>query len=264
MSLNTPISTWQGLRVWVIGASTGIGAAAAEQLYAQAARVIVSARKAEALEQFAAGKDSERAMALPLDIADRAAVLAAATQIEERWGAPDLTLVVAGTYNEMRAWEFDRDVAAKLLDINLNGPLNVMEAMLPRLLKERERRKGYLGIGFVASVAGYRGLPKALIYGPSKAALINMAEALYFDLAPKDIGVHCINPGFVDTPLTKGNDFHMPDLMSPQDAAREMLAGIKAGEFEISFPKSFTRKVKFARLLPPTAYFKLLRLTTKL
>ena len=131
--------------------------------------------------------------------------------------------------------------------------------MLPHLLAQRG---GHLSL--VSSVAGYRGLPKALAYGPTKAALINLAETLYLDLAPLGIGVSIVNPGFVRTPLTAGNEFHMPALITPEQAAREILAGLARGKFEIHFPKRFTRWLKLMRHLSYGAYFAAVRRSTGL
>ncbi len=136
-------------------------------------------------------------------------------------------------------------------------PINTTAAVLPGLLAQ-----GHGAIGIVASVAGYSGLPKALIYGASKAALINFTETLYFDLHPKGLGVYLVMPGFVKTPLTDRNEFAMPNLISADEAASEILAGLRAGDFEIHFPKAFTRKLKFLRLLPYRLYFALVRKAT--
>jgi NAD(P)-dependent dehydrogenase (short-subunit alcohol dehydrogenase family) len=263
MPLNTPIDDWRGKTVWVIGASSGIGHETAERLIGKGARVAVSARTApplQALLQLA----PERVIAAPLDITHSDQLRSSLAQLQAAWGAaPSLTLVVAGTHTEMRAFDFDRAAAQKLLDVNIGGPLNVLDVLLPSLISSARAGKPG-GIGFVSSVAGYRGLPKALIYGPSKAALINLAESLYLDLNPLGINVYCINPGFIDTPLTQKNNFEMPDLMSPQAAAEEFVKGLEEGEFEITFPKSFTRKMKLAQLLPIGAYFSTIRKTTKL
>jgi len=126
--------------------------------------------------------------------------------------------------------------------------------VLPVLL-----RQGRGGVAIVSSVAGYRGLPKSLIYGPTKAALINLAESLYIDLAPRGIGVHLINPGFVDTPLTQKNEFRMPALIPADEAARLTLKGIADGEFETHFPKRFTNVMRLLRTLPYPAYFAAVR-----
>jgi short-subunit dehydrogenase len=131
--------------------------------------------------------------------------------------------------------------------------------VLPILLKQ-----GAGGIGIVASIAGLRGLPQALIYGPSKAALINLCESLYLDLRPRGIGVYLVNPGFVETPLTAGNDFAMPALISASTAAAELLRGLERGEFHIHFPKRFTNWLRLLRLLPYHWYFWLVHKATGL
>jgi NAD(P)-dependent dehydrogenase (short-subunit alcohol dehydrogenase family) len=184
---------------------------------------------------------------------------AAAKAIEAKWGGLDLALIVAGGYNEMRADSFDLAVANHIIDVNLRGVFNCLDVVLPTLL-----RQGSGGVGIVSSVSGYTGLPKALVYGPTKAALLNLTESLYFDLHPRGINVYQINPGFVDTPLTKGNDFPMPGLMTAPDAARALIEGITRGEFHIHFPKKFTNWLRLARLLPYRAYFYLIRKVTGL
>jgi len=131
--------------------------------------------------------------------------------------------------------------------------------VLPALLAQ-----GRGALGIVASVAGYRGLPKALIYGASKAALINFTETLYLDLHPRGFGVYLINPGFVRTPLTDKNEFKMPHLISAEEAAASLIKGLDAGDFEIDFPKAFTRQLKLLRLLPYRWYFALIRRSTGL
>jgi short-subunit dehydrogenase len=256
--LNPPFADYRGRRVWVIGASYGIGAAIARELLDRGAKVALSARKRDLLEAVA-GRH-RHALIAPLDVTDADSVHAAARKIDQAWGGFDLALVVAGTHVEMRAhlgmavggcevepdaphWNLAR--ARQLLEVNLHGVLNCVDAILPVLA-----RQGTGGIGIVSSVAGYIGLPKALIYGASKAALINFAESLYGDLRPQGIGVYLINPGFVDTPLTQKNAFAMPALMKAEDAARATLDGIAAGEFEIHYPKRFTRWLKLLRVLP--------------
>ncbi|MFN7781033.1 MAG: SDR family NAD(P)-dependent oxidoreductase, partial [Betaproteobacteria bacterium] len=163
-----------------------------------------------------------------------------------QWGGIDLVLVVAGTHIEMRAQDFDLAAARRLLEVNLHGVLNCVDAVLPVLL----RQGAGCGIGIVSSVAGYIGLPRSLVYGAGKAALINFTESLHGDLRPAGIGVYLINPGFVDTPLTRKNDFRMPALMDAAAAARVTLDEIAAGHFEIHYPKRFTRWLKLLRVLP--------------
>jgi short-subunit dehydrogenase len=256
--LNPPLPAWRDARVWVIGASYGIGAATAKALLAAGARVALSARSEDKLQQVV-GVEHRGALIEPLDFTQGAQVAAAWKRIREAWGGCDLVLVVAGTHREVRAWELDEASADALLETNLNGPIATVAAVLPGLIAQ-----GSGAIGLVSSVAGYRGLPKALVYGASKAALINFSEALYLDLHPKGIGVYLINPGFVDTPLTAANDFRMPHLISADAAAKEILAGLRAGDFEIHFPRAFTRQLKLMRLLPYRLYFALVRRATGL
>ena len=255
--MNPPIHDWQGKRVWVIGASAGIGGETARLLLAKGARVALSARRQPELDAIAGG--NPQAIVAPADIVDNSSILAARDRIFGQWQGVDLGLVVAGGYNEMRADEFDLALANQLLDLNVRGVLNCLDAVLPMLLKQRSG-----GLGIVGSVAGYSGLPKALIYGPTKAAIINLCEALYLDLRPRGIGVYLINPGFVKTTLTAKNDFKMPALMSAPDAAASLVKGLESGAFHIHFPKRFTNWLRFARLLPYRWYFALIHKVTGL
>jgi len=255
--LNPPLPAWPDARVWVIGASTGIGAATAKLLLDAGARVALSARSADKLHEVAAG--NAKALVEPLDFTHAAQVTAAWNRIRAQWDGVDLVLVVAGTHKEMRAWDLKAADARALFEVNLHAVVSTTAAVVPGLLAQ-----GHGAIGIVASVAGYRGLPKALIYGASKAAVINFTETLYLDLHPKGLGVFLIMPGFVKTPLTDGNDFTMPHLISAEEAAREIVAGLRAGDFEIHFPRAFTRQLKFLRLLPYRWYFWLVRRATGL
>jgi short-subunit dehydrogenase len=257
VSLNPRIGSFAGRRVWVIGASYGIGAEIARELLARGARVALSARKRDLLAQVAG--DAHDALIAELDITDRESIGRAARAIEARWGGYDLALIVAGTHLAMRAQTWDLASAKQLLDVNLIGVLNCLDAIIPTLLQQRSG-----GVGIVSSMAGYFGLPKSLIYGASKAALINLAESLYGDLHPDGISVYLINPGFVDTPLTQKNDFSMPALMTADAAARATLDGIAAGRFEIHYPKRFTAWFKLLRMLPYRLQFAAVRRVTGL
>ncbi len=256
MALNPKVASWADQRVWVIGASTGIGAALAHQLLAAGARVGLSARRRAPLEAMARAA-TRNALVVPLDVTDPAQVAAGARAVQAQWGSFDLVLMVAGTHVAMRARTWDLTRARQLLEVNLHGVLNCLDATLPVLLAQ-----GRGGLAIVSSVAGYIGLPQALVYGPSKAALINLAESLYGDLHPLGIGVYLVNPGFVDTPLTRRNGFAMPALMDAEEAARRTLAGIARGEFEIHYPRRFTRWLKLARILPYRLQFAAVRRAT--
>lgn len=254
---NPRLQDWSGRRVWIIGASSGIGAALARRLMAVGARVALSARDAAKLEAVA--RLSPQARALPLDVCEPGALQAAARTLRTEWGGLDAVFFVAARYRAVRAWELDDDEVDATLRTNVAAVMHGCAAVLPDML---QRHSGALVI--VSSVAGYRGLPRALIYGATKAALINFAETLYLDLRPAGIGVHLVCPGFVETPLTAQNDFRMPALIGAGEAAGHILAGLARGEFHIHFPKRFTLWLRLLRVLPYRWYFALVRKMTGL
>jgi len=255
MSLNPRLADWRGQRVWLIGASSGIGEATARLLMARGARVALTSRSRDTLEKLA----DNNARVAPADVTDRASLAAAFDSIQAAFGGIDIAIINAGTHQPVRAWELDAEAAEQLVQVNLVGAMNASALLAPYFAQRGSGR-----IAITASVAGYGGLPSGLVYGATKAALINFAETLYLDLAPKGVAVHLINPGFVKTPLTDLNDFRMPALIEADEAAREILAGIERGEFEIHFPKRFTRLLKVLNLLPYRAYFPLVHRITGL
>ncbi len=252
--LNPPLTDWQGKTAWIVGASSGIGRATVLALLARGARVAVSARNGEALEALAALHNEPgqppRVIVLPLDVRDATAVADAHAHLLAATGAIDFVLHNAATYNALRADAFALDTMLAHQQVNYVGALNVLAVVLPHFVA--------LGAGHIAitgSVAAFRGLPQSLAYGPTKAALTNLAEVLYVDLHARGIGVSLVQPGFVDTPLTAKNDFKMPALMTPAAAAEAMLDGWRRGHFEIHFPRRFTFWMKLMRLLPYRLYF---------
>lgn len=257
MPLNPRITDWSGQVVWLIGASSGIGEATARALHARGARVVVSARSSEALDRFVGAHPGS--LAVPLDVTDRLNVQQAARTVVQQHGRLDLVLYCAGHYRAMRATALDLDDALRHQAINVTGAWHVLDAVLPVLTRQRA---GHLSL--VASVAGYRGLPQSLAYGPTKAALQHLADTLYLDLHPLGIGVSVINPGFVATPLTAQNPFPMPALLTPDQAADAMLRGWARGDFEIHFPHRFTCWLKLMRHLPHRLYFPLVQRVTGL
>jgi NAD(P)-dependent dehydrogenase (short-subunit alcohol dehydrogenase family) len=259
--MNPTITDWRGLRVWLVGASSGIGEATASALHALGAQVLVSARKADALQAFVAAHPAQNgaaAQAWPLDVTDAAAVTRTAREILAQ-GPLDMVVYCAGHYREMRATDMDMADLKRHLDINYIGALHVLDAVLPSMTA---RGRGHVSL--ISSVAGFRGLPKSLAYGPTKAALTNLAETLYLDLQPQGLGVSVVHPGFVQTPLTAQNDFTMPALITPPQAAQAMVAGWEQGAFDIHYPKRFTRWMKLLRLLPYRTYFPAVRRFTGL
>jgi len=218
---------------------------------------VVSARNAHSLDEFVATHPGS--VSLPLDVTDRAMFAAAGLQVASTCDSLDLVVYCAGHYKPMRATDFDLDEALRHVQVNQVGALHLIAAVLPGLLTQR---RGHLSL--VSSVAGYRGLPNAMAYGPTKAALINLAETLYLDLAPLGIGVSVINPGFVQTPLTAQNAFAMPALITPEQAALAILDGWAAGRFEIHFPRRFTLWLKALDHLSDAMYFRAIRRVTGL
>ncbi|QHE78182.1 SDR family NAD(P)-dependent oxidoreductase [Hydrogenophaga sp. PBL-H3] len=259
--MNPPITDWRGLRVWLVGASSGIGEATASALHARGAQVLVSARSHDALQRFVLNHPPQHGLspqAWPLDVTDAAAVTSTAQEILAQ-GPLDLVVYCAGHYREMRATEMDMADLKRHLDINYLGALRVLDAVVPAM---SARGRGHISL--ISSVAGFRGLPKSLAYGPTKAALTNLAENLYLDLEPLGVGVSVVHPGFVQTPLTAQNDFTMPALITPPQAAQAMIEDWGRGVFEVHYPKRFTRWMKFMRLLPYRVYFPAVRRATGL
>lgn len=253
------IEQFSGKRVWVIGASSGIGEACAKTLLLKGAKVALSSRRVERLNQIARSGAISQTLVLPLDVTDNAQLHDSYKTILNTWGGIDLLLFVSGVYTPLRADNFDINVAEKTIDANLLGPMRAVALVIPEMLKAHS---GHIAI--VGSVAGYSGLPKALAYGPSKAAIINFCENLYYDLLPTGVSVHMISPGFVATEATAQNDFEMPALISAEVAAQEILAGIEKGEFDIHFPKRFSRFLKLLRILPYPIYFWIVRRFVKI
>ncbi|MFM8590495.1 MAG: SDR family NAD(P)-dependent oxidoreductase [Limnohabitans sp.] len=254
--LNVPLRDWVGRRVWLVGASTGIGLACAKALHAAGAQVIISARKPQTVQDWAAREEGVRWLAL--DVTDAQAVRSAAQSVLAE-GALDLVIYCAGHYRAQRAAQWSLAEMLRHEQVNYTGALHVLDAVLPALISQ-----GQGHISLVSSVAGWRGLPNGLAYGPTKAALTHLGESLYMDLQDHGVDVSVIHPGFVATPLTAQNQFSMPALMRPEAAAAAMLRGWARGQFDIHFPKRFTGVLKLLRLLPYAVYFPLVRRMTGL
>lgn len=234
---------FEGARAWVTGASGGIGAALAQELAGRGARVAISARRGEQLEQLAAG--NQRLLPVPLDVTDREAVVAAEATVRDELGGLDLAVFNAGTWRQMDVTAWDSEVMRNHVDTNLMGLVHGIEAVLPAM-----RRAGAGRIAGMSSVAGYRGFPSSEAYGATKAAQINLLESLRIDLLPLGIGVTTVCPGFVRTELTETNSFRMPWMLEPGDAARRIADGLARGKAEIVFPWQMMLAMKAVRLVP--------------
>ncbi|WP_156863141.1 SDR family NAD(P)-dependent oxidoreductase [Casimicrobium huifangae] len=247
-SPNRRRADWQGQRVWLIGASSGIGAALAAQLMARGASVALSARNVEALQRVADGASAGsngRALVLPFDATQQGQWAGAHGKLNVAWGGVDVVVFCAGAYAPMRAWEIDDRQMSQIVDVNLRSVYHGLERVIPDL-----RAGGTGALVLVASVAGLMGLPNATVYGPTKAALINLAELLHSDLRGDGVDVYLVNPGFVQTPLTAKNEFPMPAIQTPEQAAQAIMRGLAAGRFSIHFPKRFTGWLYLLRHLP--------------
>lgn len=245
--MSAPTVAWK--TAWVTGASTGIGREIALQLLEKGVRVAASARTADKLASL-----DPRILAVPLDVTDLAACKTAAQFIETELGPIDLAVLGAGTYSPVSIDRLDAELFSEMMNTNYMGVVNCLVALAPRML---ERGTGHLS--WIASVAGFMGLPKAAAYGPSKAALINLAESLYPEMKLRGVQISVINPGFVETPLTAQNDFEMPFLMKAEDAARRSIDGLSAGRFEIAYPRRFVAILKSVRALPYPMFFWLIK-----
>ena len=239
---------------WITGGGSGIGRSLAFALRDAGWEVVISGRNEERLHNTLRTAGSRHLHTYPIDVTDQQAISKAADWLNERFGGVDLAVLNAGDYSPMRLNEFDLALFHKLISVNYLGVVNCLAALLPGM-----RRRGGGEILITASLSGYCGLPGAAPYGASKAALINMAESLQPELMREGICLRLINPGFVESELTRKNDFKMPFLMTPDQAALEIMKRLSGSGFEIAFPKGFTLIMKFVRCLPYRLYFLLMQ-----
>jgi NADP-dependent 3-hydroxy acid dehydrogenase YdfG len=239
---------WKGEHIWLIGASHGIGEALAHKMIEAGAYVSVSGRSTTALEALAQ-RAPDRVQAVVCDVTD-AASLQHAYEHAQSFRPITMMLYNAGSYEPMSSRDFDLAQVEAMINVNLLGAVRAVHHVLPDMVA---RNVG--AIALVGSVAGYRGLPRAMGYGLSKAALIHMAENLRIDLSGTAITTHIINPGFVKTRLTDKNHFTMPCMITADRAATYIMEGLNRGDYEIHFPKRFTWLLKALGLLPHRAYF---------
>lgn len=245
------MKSFKGQRIWITGASLGIGRAVALELAERGARLVLTARGEEGLAKVREEVEARggEAMTLTGDVTDLERMQEIAKQIETELGGIDILIANAGTHLFSKPENFDTEEYLKLMDINYGGMLRCIHAVLPGMLKRKSGR-----IVGVASLAGFRGLPRAAAYSASKGAQIKFLESIRFHLAEHGLGVTVINPGFVRTPLTDKNDFEMPFLVEPDRAARIICNGIARGKKDITFPFIFGWTIRLMRVIPYPIY----------
>ncbi len=243
---------------WIVGASSGIGAALALELARHDWRVVLSGRREELLEEVRTRlPDPSLGLVLPLDVVRIDTFESAAERLWQAWGPPDAVFLNAGIYEPLRDLRLDPTEFRRVWEVNYMGVVNGLAVLVPRMAQAVEIRRRQIFI--TSSLAGFRGLPQAEAYGPTKAALINLAEALRGRLESQGLELRVIAPGFVATPMTARNRFPMPFLISAEDAASRIRLALDGKRFLIAFPRPLSLIVRSLRFLPDRLYFALLR-----
>tara|TARA_B100000579_G_scaffold414559_1_gene408303 strand:+ start:7 stop:759 length:753 start_codon:yes stop_codon:yes gene_type:complete len=234
-------------KIWITGASSGIGKAVAEKFASKGWKVAVSARRKEILDNMARDQNIS---SFPLDVTNRNQINEVFKNILNEFGDLDLCLFSSGTYEPKDEQNIDPDKIKNVMNINFLGVIDCVKTVEEYF---KNKKSGHISI--VSSIAGYRGLPNSSGYGPSKAALTNFSESIYFDFKKFRVRVSIISPGFIKTPLTDKNEFSMPFLKTPEYAAEKIYNGlVNSNDFEIHFPKGLTLTLKFLRILPYKLY----------
>ena len=243
--------------IWITGASTGIGKAIAIKFSKNGWNVAISARRLELLEEIS--KQNQNVFSFPLDVTNKDDCHKVFTEIKNKLGKIDLCVFSTGTWDPKKEKEIDVEQIENVMKVNFFGTLNCIKSVEKYY---RNKKSGHISI--VSSIAGYRGLPNSTGYGPSKSALNNLAESLFFDFKRYGVRVSLISPGFIKTPMTDKNDFKMPFLKTTEFAADKIYDGlINKNNFEIHFPKELTLTLKLFGLLPSKIYFYLVKKLTK-
>lgn len=233
------MTQFYGKTFWLVGASEGLGRALAKRLDEEGACVILTARNSERLKHLCS--ELKNAHVVPLDVTDIDAVRRATRSL----GLLDGVIYNAGAYEPMAATDWDSNTALNMSDVNFMGALRVLGEVVPGFVA-----RGYGDITLVGSLAGYRGLPAAIGYGASKAALISLAETMRFDFKGTGVTLRLVNPGFIKTRLTEKNTFRMPMLMSPEKAAEHVLRAMRKRRFRTDFPLPFSWVIRCLDFLP--------------
>ena len=243
--------------IWITGASTGIGKALALKFVNHGWKVAISARRENLLKEIEL--NNKNIFSFPLDVTNKEKCMSVFLDIKNKLGNIDICVFSTGTWNPKKEKEIDVEQIEDVMKVNFFGTLNCIKSVEKYY---RERKNGHISI--VSSIAGYRGLPNSTGYGPSKSALNNLAESLFFDFKRYGVRVSLISPGFIKTPMTDKNDFKMPFLRTTDFAADKIYEGlVNSNKFEIHFPKQLTLILKLFRILPYSLYLKLISKLTK-
>ena len=243
--------------IWITGGSTGIGKALAIKFASKGWNVAISARREELLNEIC--NQHENISAFKLDVTDKSKCREVFNEIKNKYENVDICFFSTGTWNPKKEKDIDLEQMEEVFKVNFFGTVNSIKAVEQYF---KEKKDGIITI--VSSIAGYRGLPNSTGYGPSKSALNNLAESLYFDFKRSNVRVCLISPGFIKTPMTDKNDFKMPFLKTTEYAAEKIYDGlINKNVFEIHFPKTLTLILKIFSFLPSTIYFGLINKMTK-
>ena len=244
--------------IWITGGGTGIGKAVAIKFANEGWQVAISGRRENVLKEVE--ENYQNIKAFPLDVNDKEKCFNIVENIKKELGDIDICFFSTGTWDPKKEREIDVEQIEKVFKVNFFGTLNCIKAVENHF---RIKKEGVITI--VSSIAGYKGLPNSTGYGPSKAALNNLAESLYFDFGRCGVKVCLVSPGFIKTPMTDKNDFKMPFLKTPEYSADRIYNGlINSNKFEIHFPKELTLILKFLKIIPDRLYFYLVRKLTKL
>ena len=243
--------------IWITGGSTGIGKALAIKFAAMGWNVAISARRTELLNELS--NSYENISSFPLDVTNKEKCKEVFNEIKNKFENIDICFFSTGTWDPKKEKEIDVEQMENVFKVNFFGTVNCIKAVEQYF---RDKKKGIITI--VSSIAGYRGLPNSTGYGPSKSALNNLAESLFFDFKRYGVRVSLISPGFIKTPMTDKNDFKMPFLKTVEYAAEKIFEGLtKTKQFEIHFPKQLTLILKFLKILPNSWYLSLVSRLTK-
>tara|TARA_Y100000590_G_scaffold330596_1_gene375585 strand:+ start:2699 stop:3451 length:753 start_codon:yes stop_codon:yes gene_type:complete len=240
-------------KIWITGASSGIGRALAIKFAGEGWQVAASARRENLLQEL--NNENKNIYSFPLDVTDSTNTKKIFESIVSKFGSLDICVFCTGIHDPKSEKKLNLEKIRKIMEVNFFGTINSINAVYDFF---REKKSGHISI--VSSVAGYRGLPTGGAYCASKSALSSFAESLYFDMKRFNVRVSLISPGFIKTPMTDQNDFPMPMIQSAEFAAEQMFKGLtKSNAFEIHFPKKFTFIMKLLKILPNWLYLSLIK-----